>query len=158
MIIKLPENHSIKFPVVALDPGETTGWCRINYSEGEWFISSGVFSWPSEFLRLESIICDEYGTLVVEDFKIYPNKVPNLSPVEVIGVVKFFKEASFYHDFYFDKVVFQMASVAKQLFPDKGPEANKHLKKVLGKYYPKNVHTRDTFRHALYYIQQEMKK
>jgi len=75
--------------VLSFDPGETTGWAKVNSETGE--MESGEFpkwSW------IEKLIYTYPDHVVIEEFKLYPARAAEQSwssfpSVEVIGVIKF---------------------------------------------------------------------
>ena len=79
--------------VIALDPGETTGWFFKQYNEDGTFIMEGgtVGSYHAAVFELLSRLRPD--VVILETFHLYPGKAKSLSwnsfyPCEVIGVIK----------------------------------------------------------------------
>lgn len=76
--------------VLALDPGESTGWC---YRGENGVLQGGTL--PKDHEKVAQLILDlNPHILVYESFHLYPGKAKSLSwnsfyPCEVIGVIKY---------------------------------------------------------------------
>lgn len=76
--------------VLALDPGETTGWFYRDFATGE--MQGGTV--PKDHQRVVDLIMDLKPDLIIyETFHLYPGKAQSLAwnsfyPCEVIGVIK----------------------------------------------------------------------
>jgi hypothetical protein len=130
--------------ILSLDPGVTTGYAAAYYSTDRLSIGvdehvwtpRGLYDWLKVYLR-ES---NAPTTIIYEGFE-YRNKPRtglNLTPVELIGVIKIFKER---HEPIVDFVM-QSAASGKAFFSD-------DKLKVMGAYKPGKKHGRDATRHLL---------
>ena len=128
--------------VLAIDPGETSGWCRVNTTAGS--IEGGSFPlW--EGLRKpcgdgHKIVIPP-DVMVVERFMLYPwiakrLKWAKLETVEVIGVIKYLAELNEV------PVVMQSARAGKSVQLAKKPEGF-------------DKHACDALRHALVFLKRE---
>jgi hypothetical protein len=158
----------MKYRVMALDPGGTTGWAT--YTAERMPAVDG----PEEYLK-EEWACGQLGPdehhgalfdllglqqtaefhVVCESFEFRNTDRRhrdslNLMSREYIGVAKLF-----YHQRMapadFQQLRFQTAGKAKGFIPDSGPMANKKIKDA-GLWYPNQKHAMDAMRHLLYYL------
>lgn len=129
--------------IVALDPGETTGWAsfspsheRDGYKSGEWHYDQ---VW--EGITAPQVFNKPITRLVYESFKLReanPHAV-NLTPVEVIGVIKL---AARIHKI---KLVPQTPSEGKGFWSD-------DRLKEFQLYKAGKPHANDAMRHLLHYL------
>ena len=130
--------------VLALDPGETTGWCRVDTTGS---IEGGSFPLWEDVQRYIltpfALVGGRGGPdlLIVERFMLYPAMVSRLNwsklrVVEVIGVVKYIAEQ------WGGQLLMQNASVAKSVELAKKPEGF-------------DKHACDALRHALAFLKRE---
>ena len=146
--------------VVAIDPGETTGYAVVEWDtssakiplkapKNSFKVSTGELEGYS---NIKALISKENPDKVIyEGFKLYPwkakNKIwSNFPTVEVIGVIKYLMET------YFPDI-----ELVEQLPKDKKFYDNPKLKK-LGIYDDRSAHERDGLRHAFYYLTMLYKK
>jgi len=164
----IPKWDDRPFRILALDPGGTTGWAKCEFIPTGEPITLDDFKfecghigpgehhldlWESLFNYYQfdtqspiEIVCEsfEFRQHITQDKE--KTKVELMSK-EYIGVVKLFGQV---HNIV---PTFYTASAAKQLVPDKGPQANVKLKQ-LGWYKPVThwVHAMDATRHLLRYM------
>lgn len=140
--------------ILALDPGETTGWATWSELEEPWEspFNCGQIGPQEHHLQLDSFLGHMQVTnftVVCERFE-YRNQSRaglNLMSREYIGVVKRFAQERMI-DVITQKVVFQNATQAV------GPKSfvqDSHVKR-LGLWTPNQRHAMDATRHLLYYI------
>jgi hypothetical protein len=127
--------------ILAFDPGETTGWCRVDTAMHT--VTGGSFPlW--EGIGLYYAAGGYWKTIdaiVVERFLLYPwaakrLRWDKLKPVEVIGVIKFMAQKRSI------PVTMQNAADAKRIKLAKKPEGF-------------DRHALDAFRHALAFLKRE---
>ena len=132
--------------ILAFDPGESTGWCRVDTTAGS--ICGGSFPlWRgvSQHLLFPAPYPPGWrpgpDVLLVERFLLYPSAASRLiwdklHTVEVIGVIKYLAEQL---DI---KVTMQNASVAKSIELAKKPDGF-------------DKHALDALRHILAFLKRE---
>lgn len=149
------------FRVLSFDPGMTTGWASatcLQASDEIVFESGqlGPHEHHAELWAALGVVYRVYPNLEVVcesfEFRQHINQGQAKTKVELIskeyiGVIKLFCAM------YDIKLTFYTASAAKQLVPDKGPQANEKLKQ-LGIYRPVThwPHAMDGYRHLLRYL------
>lgn len=146
--------------IVAIDPGETSGWCRINNTDD--FVSA--FAW-GEFIGIDGwkenwgYICGGAKLLVMEEYRVYPSAAlahigSTIPTVEVIGAIKLIAKTIG------TPVALQGAGIAKSLWP------NSRIKKYFPHLQPVSKaiahegnligrHATDALRHGLAYLERE---
>lgn len=121
--------------IIALDPGKVTGWA--SWTKSFWAVGQvepdGV--WPTLLEDFRDI-----ETLIVERFIHRPKFHVDLTPVEIIGIIKQFSWQ------YGIPIVWQTPSQAKHYF------TNEKLKEM-GLYTPGKTHGNDAMRHIQYYLE-----
>jgi hypothetical protein len=166
------------FRLLAFDPGGTTGWASVDYSDptsqnkpptqlDQLNFDAGQIG-PHEhhkelhtFLHtqyIRTIISEKINFYIVyEDFQFrqHASKDKTKTKVELIsceyiGIIKLFVQ-----QFAVPLKVYS-ASAAKGILPDKGPQANVKLQQ-LGLYRPGNPHSNDATRHLLRHLVFGMK-
>ena len=127
--------------LLALDPGRTVGWAAFDKGASGERYHSGQVKDDQVWHLLESSKLNLKGLdlLIVESFKYRQLPKADLTPVEVIGIVK-----EWARQFQVD-VTWQTPSQAKFFFTDD------RIKK-LGLYQPGKPHAMDAMRHLLYYL------
>lgn len=147
---KAMRGHS-QCKLLALDPGETTGWA---FFQGEDLIESGQvkgMTVPECYVQLSKIIDKMYPHfIVIEDYKVYGWKTKDhawseLFTPRLIGALECY--ISGVGCFMFRK---QMAQQAKGFCTD-------DKLKAWG-LWPEGRHARDAVRHAVYYLLFEVAK
>ena len=126
--------------VLAFDPGETTGWCRVDTTAGT--LEGGSFPLWEELHLMQFYLAD---AIVVERFMLYPWMLKRLrwnklQTVEVIGAIKYV--AGYSEIAGCAPITMQNASVAKRIKLAKKPEGF-------------DRHALDAFRHALAFLKRE---
>ena len=126
--------------LLAFDPGEQTGWCRIDTASGS--IWGGSFESWSEVVACIYNANGSAEQIVVERFMLYPQaakrlKWDKLVMVEVIGVIKFVAKT-----FFGIPVTMQNARNGKRIQLAKKPL---HFDK----------HACDALRHALMFLKRK---
>jgi len=131
--------------LVGFDPGKTTGYCVVKRKDFSlsWFPYPVMFGVVTNFQEisdlLEVIGREDIYSIVMEQFRLYPNKAKTLTysdfpAAEVIGVIKFLCGSGEYKIPY----IFQPAGMAKQI--DIPSEIKKYLK---------TPHARDAYAHIV---------
>lgn len=139
--------------ILAIDPGETSGFIRASIgSKTEWSITHwGVWHGMDELYELvERHLFDELIHVVIEDYRIYPNRVfahigSQVYTAKEIGRVEwicFMKGVN---------MTYYAASKAKQAWPDS--RIAKHVK--MHNYANQFRHTKDALRHLLTYLEAQ---
>ena len=129
--------------ILALDPGESTGWCFISRDNN---ITAGTA--PKDHLAVaERIDVLNPDIVVFETFNMYPGKAQSLIwnsfyPCEVIGVIKY-KCASLGK-----YIIGQAPSIKKYA----GPLPNKFVQ--YSKVAKLTEHSKDACQHLCYYLRQ----
>jgi hypothetical protein len=147
--------------ILAVDPGETTGFVRAE------IVSGAVYQDVGDLIRDSKVHFNKAGTLsgkrelaanvglfsnldvcVVEKYVIYPNRAmqhigDDLYTARMIGQIEWLA----YVGSSIDDVVFQAASQAKQRWPDS------RLYKYLPGLKGKTEHIKDAVRHLLTYVE-----
>lgn len=119
--------------LLAIDPGKTTGWVK-----GPDVWSGGQITPDEVWTLLTQLMPDDI--LIVESF-LYRSKFKvDLTPVEVIGVIK-----EYIRQHPGNKVIWQTPSQVKHFY------TNDRLKER-GRYTPGKQHQNDAMRHILYYM------
>jgi hypothetical protein len=134
--------------VIALDPGETTGWAlyRGDAAEGTSKFTCGQIGPYEHHNELDILLGHMQGegeyTIVCERFEYRNNSRAglNLMSREYIGVAKRFVQER-------REVEYVMQSAAQA----KGFVQDRHIKK-LGLWSPGDKHAMDAYRHLLYYL------
>jgi hypothetical protein len=151
------------YRIIALDPGGTTGWATYTagrmvwdssgteYYDEKWACGQlGPHEHHNELDIWLGIQQTEQYVIVCESFEFrnldrrHRDNI-NLMSREYIGVAKRFAQ---------ERQVplrLQTASLAKGLFPDSGPHANKKIKDA-GLWHPNQKHAMDATRHLLWYL------
>lgn len=141
--------------ILAFDPGESTGWC---YQDARGKVCGGTAR-KSHMEVWKLIVAANPDIVVLESFKLYPNKAQSLSwnsfyPCEVIGVIKVTC------DLLGIPWVEQAPSVKKYFggFP-KDWETIAYLPVEL-ELFSKGVteHTKDAYMHYRYFLRNGLKK
>ena len=141
--------------VLAVDPGETTGWAlldrgvlkrcgQITPIESHQPNLAAATSLLRSVLREQRLMGDPVPIVVMEKFFLYPHKRKQQTgstfpTVEVIGVLRLTAQQLGL------RVIEQSASMAKTLVTD-------DRLKSLKFWVPGKKHARDAIRHALYYV------
>lgn len=144
--------------LLAIDPGETTGWVLANV------VPQNLAAPPDQRFRvlargtwlgyatLEAqvyYLFEEGTAVVVEDYRVYPHKAlqhtgSELHTARMLGAVEWLT----YH-LLRTSPIYQTAAMAKGHWP------NQRLKKHFPKEYKEyNVHEKDALRHLLTYIEK----
>jgi len=143
--VKKSRDDSREIPdlMLAIDPGETSGWALFNAGK---LGTSGIIEWTSK--HGWDPIVDKIGefnpnVVVCEEYRIYSGKrlvqaYSSVETVRIIGAIEFVCRK------YKIKLIKQMASGVK------GFVTNEKLKEW--GYYIKNKHARDAIRHGCYYL------
>ncbi len=144
--------------LLALDPGGTTGWAKVtNRYTSEGFdphhlvFSSGQVGPHEHHKELYKLMhTHDCVTVICESFEFRQMGEDTKKKVELISR-EYIGVAKLWCDQWDRDIVFQTASTAKALIPDKGPEADRKLKQ-LGLYVPGQKHARDAYRHLIRYM------
>lgn len=158
--------------IIAFDPGETTGFV-IAEVEVTTSIVKVEIKTLDEFTGLLELfnICQKLyegwiDFVVIEDYIIYPNKAMSHAGSKVLaartighiefatmqfGLTKSQLSSGSHVEYLMPEIVFQTASMAKSLWPDK------RLAKYLGKVSHLSNHKRDAIRHAFTWIERTHK-
>ena len=133
----------MKTRILALDPGESTGWCLLDPTDQ---MLAGTA--PKDHLAVANLIQNAFPSIVVfETFNLYPGKAQKLIwnsfyPCEVIGIIKYIclKDDIL--------IVGQAPSVKKYA----GPLPQKFVD--LSKQKKLTEHSKDACQHLCYYLRQ----
>lgn len=129
--------------ILALDPGESTGWCFLNHDN---MMRAGTA--PKDHLKVAELIDIFFPDIVVyESFNLYPGKAQKLVwnsfyPCEVIGVILY-------------KCMSKKIAYLKQQPPVKkyaGPLPQKFID--LSRTEKLTEHSKDACQHLCYYLRQ----
>lgn len=135
--------------ILALDPGESTGWC---FRDVEGNCSGGTLP-RNHVLVARHILQLNPDIVVLESFHLYPGKAASLSwnsfyPCEVIGVIKYICDTQGIH------WVEQAPSVKKYFG---GFQADwEQVKQTAG--YKQTEHVKDAYQHLRYFERNGLKK
>lgn len=164
MYCKIPESVAFRFPILGIDPGQTTGWCIVYRNswkgpeeECRLAFAYGEFSWPKDVGVLRTLMfgkdaIKEYElpkVVVFEGFRLFPQVALSFTynsvvPIEVVGYIKGSLQGSP------DTVWVEQLSSIKAQFKDW------QLREMVGdRFYPSSRHARDAMRHVLHYIMKE---
>lgn len=140
--------------ILALDPGESTGWCFLDRDNS---MQAGTA--PKSHLSVAKLLDDlDPDVVVYETFKLYPSKAQSLIwnsfyPCEVIGVIEYkcalkgmLSGTSGAH--YRPRVVQQAPAVKRYA----GPLPKKFA--LLSKETKLTEHSKDACQHLCYYLRQ----
>jgi len=129
--------------LLALDPGETTGWCLLNLED------CSIYDWGAEKYKLANwfnLLKDHLKptTIVYERFSLYAHRAQQqinstFYTVEMIGITKLYAQLTD------TPIQEQTAAQGKQIWDDD--------KLQRFGYYRNNKHARDAIRHALTFAQ-----
>ena len=135
--------------ILAIDPGETSGFCIINSGELNYSDEDKnlvVYIGEKKLHKGFNKILEKYNIdlIIYEEFKLYPWKAKQKSwstfpTVEVIGVLKYIADKN-------NVDIIGQGADAKEFFDDK-------KLKWCGMYKGYSPHERDAIRHAFYYLE-----
>ncbi len=79
-------------PILAIDPGETSGYVKLARAGTSLSLTYGNFKWPDGVLDLDRLLAHS-STVIVERFNLFPGKAKvqtgsNFPAVEVIGYIR----------------------------------------------------------------------
>lgn len=141
--------------ILALDPGESTGWCYIDENDN---MQAGTI--PKSHLKVAELIKDlDPDVVIYETFNLYPGKAQKLVwnsfyPCEVIGVIKYvcaFKgmlSTGGGCEGHKPRVITQAPSVKKYA----GPLPKKFVE--LSRTKKLTEHSKDACQHLCYYLRR----
>lgn len=140
--------------VLAVDPGETTGYCLIEANDGSVMLAThGSWSGLEPYLEptaLASNLIKSASIVIVEDFRIYPHAAQAMIGRELFAP-KELGRIELVCEIWSKPLHYQMASEAKQIWN------NRRFVEKLPAFYQAitNIHARDAARHALCYIEKQ---